>query len=336
MSEPTSPAPTFGPVQEHLYAQDGPRKDRTAKGRLEDLAKSLGPRRPVLHHYARGSWGFTIFRTVYGPESDAQFLAAIEKLKRWVWYDCHYTRFPLFGPVGEERAITYGEPNEELARRVYFDVIEDKNLARFSSSRPQDFKGLNDYFKIWVESKGEDPAEFDNARFCYCLVIDAASLSSFEKIPLEVPPLRVAVDYEEKRSFIQLGRPAWVWILDAHTIGRVPDEEYECPGWMKILVNSIGAAWFWRLGRWDLPAEADLRYEKDDEGIFWCLASYGIRCIHHHLDRSSRARDKVSCESPGAAASIAFTRDGRLAIVTHSVMQPSFTPEIEIMDSTAF
>jgi hypothetical protein len=32
------------------------------------------------------TWGWTIIRTVYTPESDVSFAVAVEKLKRWIIY----------------------------------------------------------------------------------------------------------------------------------------------------------------------------------------------------------------------------------------------------------
>jgi hypothetical protein len=80
--------------------------------------------------YAFGSWGYTVLRTVYTPESDVLFPAAIERLKRYMHCQCHYRRFPGFGPFCESSKITFTEPNDEMCRRFYLDVVADEaNLA---------------------------------------------------------------------------------------------------------------------------------------------------------------------------------------------------------------
>jgi hypothetical protein len=185
-------------------------------GRQSRWANLTGPR------YGNGSWGYTVLRTVYTPESDALFAEAIDKIKRCVHYATHCRRFPMFGSACQERCITYAEPNDEISRRFYLDVIEDKtNLEKLDG--PDHFMALYDYFRQWLVSVCVNPDDPNTGpkdpRFRHFLVIDAESLQSLTKIPHEAPPLRCAVDYQEKAEFVWWDADGWLWLLDATVIG---------------------------------------------------------------------------------------------------------------------
>ena len=63
---------------------------------------------------------------VYTPESDVLFPVAMERLRGLVRYWCHFTRFPAFGASCDEGKVVDGEWNEEVARRFWLDVVEDR------------------------------------------------------------------------------------------------------------------------------------------------------------------------------------------------------------------
>jgi hypothetical protein len=219
--------------------------------------------------YAHGSWGYTVLRTVYTPESDTLFPAAIERLKKYVHFWCHYGRFPSYGEYAESRAIAFAEPNDEISRRFYLDVIEDEGLADL------DGDGLGDYFRQWVAGVlNSGPKQDWNPRFCSYLVIDAESLASLAQIPDEPPPLRCAKDVKEKQGFLSAGEGAWVWLLD--TLPRLASDEDSYRGWLRVELRDIELSWFDRRIRWTCGEESPFyREEKPPgSGIFYYSADY--------------------------------------------------------------
>ena len=55
---------------------------------------------------------------------------AIAKLELWIRrYHVHMSRFPLWGEKGEAQQISDGCVNEEVGRRLRFDVVQNaRNL----------------------------------------------------------------------------------------------------------------------------------------------------------------------------------------------------------------
>ncbi|KAB5582264.1 hypothetical protein GE09DRAFT_1074299 [Coniochaeta sp. 2T2.1] len=218
------PPPTFGPIPDHLWMRGPqfPKKEGTARFNLEQLArqKLSVDLRPGFQ-YGNGTWGYTVLRTVYTPESDVLFPEVIDKIKRAVHYGSHSHRFPLLRQHCEEKCIPYAEPNDEICRRFYMDVIEDKaNLEKLDG--PEHFMALYAYFRQWLVGVGVNPEDPDpelpivprHPRFRQFLVIDAESLQALAKIPNETPPLRCAVDLQEKYKFVRWGQEGWLWLLD--------------------------------------------------------------------------------------------------------------------------
>ncbi len=266
------PAPTFGRVPDHLRGGLGnPKKERQACYHLTNLNYHIGN---AHNNYATGSWGYTVLRTVYTPESDALFPAAIERLKRYVHYWCHALRYPSYGERGESKVIHSTERNDELYRRFYLDIIEDKAaLANL------DRDGLVEYFRRWVASLGLDPYYSGLPRFLCYLVIDAESLASLAQIPDDPPPLRVAKDLEEKRAFLSAGSGAWVWLMDTRPFPAQEDpSEYAYEdwhqdsycGWLRMSLRDIQISWFDRLIRGGPGKFSFFRQEEPEgSGIFY-------------------------------------------------------------------
>ena len=248
-------APTFGPVPEPLWVSSEryPKKAPRARFHLQQLHQQIRYSTPDSSWgYAHGSWGYTVLRTVYTPESDALFPAAMERLRKHVRFWCHEGRFPSYGERAEQKQITFAEPNDELVRRFHLDVVEDRErLAGLDG----DADGLAEYFRRWAagvdvggHERGWDP------RFCTYLVVDAESLASLAGIPDEPPPLRCARDLEEKRRFLAAGEGAWVWLVDALPLtGKEDGEDHGKDGhrgWLRVELSDIEVAWFDRLVRW--------------------------------------------------------------------------------------
>jgi hypothetical protein len=111
--------------------------------------------------------------------------------------------------------------NDELWRRFSLDIIADKdNLSSESDHPAAEITKLRNYFREWVISKGADPSEDANPRFWDCLIINEASMRSRLELPDETPPLRVAVDNEEKMPWRGAGSCGFVWILDSSRCTR--------------------------------------------------------------------------------------------------------------------
>jgi len=278
-------APTFGPVPEPLWASSEryPKKAPRARDHLQQLHQQIRYSTPDSSWgYAHGSWGYTVLRTVYTPQSDALFRAAMERLRKYVRFWCHEGRFPSYGERAEQKQITFAEPNDELARRFHLDVIDDRERL---ASLDGDADGLAGYFRWWVagvdaggargRERGWDP------RFCTYLVVDAESLESLAGIPDKPPPLRCARDLDEKRRFLAAGEGAWVWLVDAlPQTGEEDDGENHGKnghrGWLRVELFDIEAAWFDRLVRCICADQAPFfrREEPTGSGIFYYSEQY--------------------------------------------------------------
>ncbi|KAM7212550.1 hypothetical protein V8F06_012089 [Rhypophila decipiens] len=275
--------PTFPPVPKALFY---PRRPKTRDYETALRLEALGASRHTT--YAQHLWGFTILRTVYTPESDALFPIAMRRLDAWARYSPHQGRFPKYGQAYESKAVTDGEPNEELAKRFYCD------------SDAEGFAKLRDYFREWLVSVGVqpdlppnhdddddddtddpdlDPAlepkeSHDDPRFRSVLVVDEKCLRSLiEELPDETPPLRTAVDREEWLKYLRMGKKAWLWMLDTGYITR--DESQFSPpgfrGWFRLGPTEL--LWAWYEWKSYLHRQSDPSWkvrEKDGvPGVWW-------------------------------------------------------------------
>jgi hypothetical protein len=228
----------------------------------------------MLHEFKHGtsSWGYTILRTAYTRESDELFPIALERLMNQVHYWCHYTRFPAFGLVCAENRVDFDEPNKELLRRFYLEVVEDREGLGHLDSGSDDarFVALGDYFRRWVEGAEKAGHPEDSPRFIVCLVLDSASIASLAELPEELPPLRCAANLEEKRESLGAGGGGWVWLLETDYMA---DPELHNPGdgyrgWMRMEVSDIENSWFRRLTR---GTATYITHEEREpgSGIYW-------------------------------------------------------------------
>lgn len=112
------------------------------------------------------SWGFTIFRTVYTPESDETFPKAIERLK--LYAKCFVTeelglkRLPNKAPLDPA-------PNEELAQRFYCDIVQD--AATLDGA---DIEEIGKRFDAWVNEhlRPEGRKGTLLGRYSVCIMLD--------------------------------------------------------------------------------------------------------------------------------------------------------------------
>ena len=244
--------PLFEPVPQHFLHDllTAPENvDRYAAGALNTLNSLFLP--DAQHrYYGWGSWGFTVLRTVYTPESDALFPVAMQRLRGIVRYWCHYTRFPFLGPACARAKIHDAGPNEELFRRCFLDVIQDRDgLAHLDSdySNPglARFTALANYFRQWLAGIDTGSA-FDlgrSSRFSCCLVVDAESLASLAEIPDELPPLQCPANMQEKRASLNADQNAWLWLLEPRYMERPAWHEDSYQGWLRVNPRQIHTTW---------------------------------------------------------------------------------------------
>ncbi|KAK4112963.1 hypothetical protein N656DRAFT_797517 [Canariomyces notabilis] len=265
------PPPTFGPVPQHLWDRSPPPKDRIASGRLNRLDWYIG----LPRGHAHGSWGYTILRTAYGPGSDALFAVALDRLKSYVHWWCHDGRFHAYGALCERERVDFDEPNEELFRRFYVEVIEDReglaHLDGGGTTGDARFMALGEYFRRWVAGVETGVQPEENPRFCTCLVLDSESAASLAALPEKPPPLRCAVDIEEKRKFLSTGEGALVWLLETDYMAEPELHEDAYRGWMKLDLSSVEFSWFRRLSRGISGKRHYFEHEERERGsgIYW-------------------------------------------------------------------
>ncbi|KAK8036729.1 hypothetical protein PG994_015226 [Apiospora phragmitis] len=184
-----------------------PNRDANAMTCMLTLSDNLAIQPPGV--YARGSWGYAILRTVYTPESNDLFPAAIAKLEVWMRkYHLHINRFPMWGEIGEakHRNKANGSINDELGRRFRVELLEDKDrmdLPHLNRASHDDIGSLCDVFDTWVASVGQDHPRDETTsispRFCDCLVVDEEALRSLAALSEDPPQLHVAADCATKQ-----------------------------------------------------------------------------------------------------------------------------------------
>ncbi|KAK8062763.1 cytochrome P450 oxidoreductase [Apiospora hydei] len=226
-----------------------------------------------------------VLRTVYTPESNALFPAAIAKLERWIrQYYVHKTRFSLWGEKGEASHKPDGCINAELGRRLRFDVVQDAgaelDIPRIRDASRADIERVCDVFGRWVAGQGGDvDVECQrNPRFRDFLVVDEEVLRSLLALPDETSPLRVAVDSAQKREWRGAGF-AFLWIFEPWFIRHSAPYTIETSfcydhswvltrrGWMKIEAEDLDDLWFYRFQRSNKEEEHLASKEQEIDGV---------------------------------------------------------------------
>ncbi|KAL6399715.1 hypothetical protein AUP68_17122 [Ilyonectria robusta] len=128
------------------------------------------------------SWGYTIFRTVYTPESDETFPKAIESLKLWanrfVMRELEVKRLPNEAPLDPA-------PNEELARRFYCDIVQDASTL--------DGAGVEEVgkrFDAWVNEHLQPEAHkrMVMGRYSFCIMLDQQGIDHLPQMRDNLTP----------------------------------------------------------------------------------------------------------------------------------------------------
>ena len=271
----TSPPPDFGPVPSPF-----------ASGRPSESARDYIF---YLRHSDRytshpTSWGFTLYRAVFGPGTDERFAEALRRLRVWVQWHTKQSRYSGF--TYEEKRDnspflpTEGAPHDtdELARRFWIEVVEDYPGRDAVRSGPdvepgsEDFSPVGRAFLEWVREHDKNIDQLEEGDFKdepwslyvrhdHCLIVDEAALSALETLP-EHPPEVELLPRQEERSRFETHRHAWLWLLDRKTmrfqeLGRPPvrcrwmePDHPPFPPWCRIDPALLYLLWFGRPQRY--------------------------------------------------------------------------------------
>ncbi len=266
------PAPTFGRIPPSLWDESKPPlKNSTACFNLQQLDQFIG----VPRGHAHGSWGYTVLRTTYTPEADTLFPLALARLKSYIRWWCHFHRFPLHHGTTpcDGTCGAAAEPNAEISRRLYLDVVEDREgLAHLDGggdgSAEERFTALGAYFRRWAAGVDTGVHPHQNPRYVICVVMDSESVASLARLPEELPPLRCVVGNEEARIFLGTGEDAWVWLLEADYMAEPEEHDDEYHGWLRTTVYDFQMSWFTRLERGTAPCYLHVE-RPEGSGIFY-------------------------------------------------------------------
>ncbi|KAK1963100.1 hypothetical protein LY78DRAFT_660628 [Colletotrichum sublineola] len=222
------------------------------------------------HDYAY-SWGYTVFRTAYGPGSDEAFAKAIERL---AVYAKRFTQ-------DEHARLRVGQgafdprPNEELWSRYYCEEVQDEEtLANATESK------VGEVFDAWIgrhrraATIGNGTSPSPNARFLFALMLDEESIENILELP------------EDPRAPV-----------------------YRCTSWVKVITNRVrsaeegceGGRWWLRVGiidylwpMWFYPFDPDVMleemgWEEAEDGVqnLWGSPSDWFEEIMAHQDAAT-------------------------------------------------
>lgn len=120
------------------------------------------------------SWGFTIIRTTYCPDSsDAAFIEAVERIDSYIKSSVESLVdywLPNPAPNFQKRAL------RDLLSRYSNDIIQDREtLSNVNTEQ------VYHYFKNWVQDHGG--METENPRYQNCLMLDSQSIEDILSVP---------------------------------------------------------------------------------------------------------------------------------------------------------
>lgn len=210
-----------------------------------------------FNSYVPYVWGHTIYRAVFGGDSDARFEEGFRRLEAWTRWDVRmqrydrmlqlqkWNKFPGTMPAPGERDIS-----DEVAERMWNEVIEDYPDSDQLVTEPEgseDFSPIGRAFIAWVDNLDVDTSG-RNTRYDHCLIIDEAALQTLLRLPEQTPPV-APVDFKSPkyRELLKLRMSAWVWVLDRTTMeNREDGVEEEFPPWARLRLPHLRSLWFER------------------------------------------------------------------------------------------
>lgn len=163
---------TFPPVAKELLEPTEPwhycRKKRGCHRELAALNESC------VSSHCGYTWGFTIYRTVYTPESNELFPAALEILNRIVRRHTHF-QIDWMRPVWNPDPA----PNDELLRRFHNEVIEDPITLNNVT-----VQAVAARFRAFAAEHSLTLGyENENTRYKVCLMVDEQAMKNLLRVP---------------------------------------------------------------------------------------------------------------------------------------------------------
>ncbi|KAH7113122.1 hypothetical protein B0J13DRAFT_574742 [Dactylonectria estremocensis] len=203
---------------------------RTSRIALQHLARHDGS-----HDYAY-SWGYTIFRTVYGPGSDEDVAKALDRLAAYAKF---FAQKEHACPVVGQGAFD-ARPNEELWSRYRCELVQDEQtLADASESE------VGERFDAWIRQRRRPfttAYPVPNARFLFCLMLDDESLENILALP-EDP--RAPANYGGAADEDDEGGEGWIKVIS----NRMRSEEEEGESgryWLRVgITDYLWPMWFY-------------------------------------------------------------------------------------------
>lgn len=120
----------------------------------------------------KNSWGLTIYRTVFTPESDEDFPLAVKRIDGYLRFSVGTMMRPM--PTRPPPSIDL-QAGEELLARLHHTVIEDRALDGAS------METVERAFHDWVEENGDLGS--DNPRYRFALVLDQEAVDETLRLP---------------------------------------------------------------------------------------------------------------------------------------------------------
>lgn len=211
------------------------------------------------HDYAY-SWGYTIFRTVYGPDTDEDFATAVERLAVYAKY------FTQNDP--HDRG-----PDDELWSRYHSEVVQDEE--RLSGATEGE---VGDHFDAWIRDHRRAAAATTasgrlrpNSRFLFCLMLDEESIENILELPAD--PRRRNFDYGA----------SWVKVISSTV--RTTEGGARERWWLRVGVTD----YLWPL--WFFPSDPDVMieemgWEDEEDGVrnLWGDPDLWMREINAQYD----------------------------------------------------
>lgn len=204
------------------------------------------------------SWGYTIFRTVYTPESDETFPKAIECLEFWA---NHFVMRELEVKRRFNEAPLDPAPNEELARRFYCDIVQD--AATLDGA---DVNEVGKRFDAWVNEHLQPGAQkrMVMGRYSFCIMLDQQGIDHLLQMR-DNPPT-----HEEFRAQLRLHVKILTdWHCDPEEGGRF---------WLRVGIQHQLFPLCFGLGDSDI---SELGLPDETDGVY---NFYGINPCNPELD----------------------------------------------------
>lgn len=208
-------------------------------------------------------WGFVVYRTVYTPESDAIWPAAIAKLEAYLFREIDRDLFwqsPSSWIWKEPINPTANAAVQSHMRNLYLSDQEQYDALGIDAVRER----FIELTQSWDRKDDHDGST--GLKWEFCLLIDEDVLRSLIDAPEPVAQNSVS-DKEVAEN--KVGNPGYIKVIDRSfdtTEEPASRDRNDYPGWMKASLDCL-----WML--YDIAEmELECPYRNDDTGEFpvWC------------------------------------------------------------------